>query len=135
MMEGFSFTTPGLAGFERKLLDMGTVVARKIGRSALRQASNVVLEEVRLLALPHRKTGILQKAITVQDHGTRGDTIYFSVTVRSKAFYAKFVEFGTLHAPPYPFMRPAAEQAAIPAIEALAVQLGVGLEIEWSKAA
>lgn len=130
-MEGFSFTTPGLAGFEKKLLELGTTGARRVGRAALRQSANVVLEESRLLA--RRRTGLLKKSINVVDRGIRGDTIYFSVSVRQRAFYGKFLEFGTSRMPAYPFMRPAAENTAYESVAVLAQNLGSGLEIEWSK--
>lgn len=131
-MDGFAFTTPGLAGLEAKLLDLGTAGARRVGRAALRQSANVVLAETRLLA--RRRTGLLQKSIYVRDGGIQGDTIYFSVSVKQKAFYGKFVEFGTVHSKPFPFMRPAADNTKEESVEVLAKQIGAGLEIEWSKA-
>lgn len=132
-MDDFAFTTPGLAGFERKLLELGTTGARRVGRAALRQSTNVVLEETRLLA--RRRTGLLAKSIYTRDRGIVGDTIYFSVSVKQKAFYGKFVEFGTSHSRAFPFMRPAAENTAQQSVEVLAQYLGAGLEIEWGKAA
>ena len=132
-MDGFAFNTPGLAGLERRLLELGSTVARKGGRAAWRRATNVILAETRIRALPHKKTGILQKNIYTRDGGVRGDTVYFSVRVRSQAFYAKFVEFGTVNAPPYPFMRPAAENKAQEAVATGAAYLGSWLETEWSR--
>lgn len=130
-MENFTFTTPGLAGFEAKLLELGTAGARRIGRAALRQSAKVVLVETRLLA--RRRTGLLKKSIQVKDRGIRGDTIYFSVSVLQRAFYGKFLEFGTSRMPAYPFMRPAAENTAQESVAVMAEYLGSGLQVEWSK--
>lgn len=130
-MDDFRFTTPGLAGFERLLLDLGTAGARRAGRKALRQATNVVLRETRLLA--RRRTGLLRKSIYTRDGGIIGDTILFSVSVRAQAFYARFLEYGTSRMPAYPFMRPAAENTATGAIQMLARVLGTAIEFEWSR--
>jgi HK97 gp10 family phage protein len=130
-MQGFDFTTPGLAGFEQKLIELGTNGARRVGRAALRQSTNVVMRETRLLA--RRRTGLLIRSIQTRDRGIRGDTIYFSVSVMQRAFYGKFLEFGTSRMPAYPFMRPAAENTAVESVEVLALNLGSGLAAEWSK--
>lgn len=136
----FDFETPNLAAFEQRLLELGTTVARRLGRQALRQGTNIILFEARRLAVgahpmyPNRLTGLLSKSLVTHDHGIAGDTIVFSVDVKRIAFYAKFLEYGTSHARPYPFMRPAAENKAAEAIQMIVDVMGVGIELAWGRA-
>ena len=44
------------------------------------------------------------------------------------AFYARFVEFGTVKTPPQPFMRPALEDNITPATEAMKTRLRARLK-------
>ncbi|HEX4499854.1 MAG TPA: HK97-gp10 family putative phage morphogenesis protein [Scandinavium sp.] len=44
--------------------------------------------------------------------GRRGDVMRARCGITPEAFYGRFLEFGTRHAPAYPFMRPAADAAS-----------------------
>ena len=108
-----------------------------MGRKALRQGANVILRESRMLVqgghptLPNRITGLMARSLYTHDRGITGDTINFSVDLKGMAFYGKFVEFGTSHARAYPFMRPAAENKAVEAVETMGATLGEGLGLAW----
>lgn len=136
----FTFETPGFAAYERMLLAMGTKHARAAGRAALRQGTNVILRESRVLAkaghpaFPQRVTGLMARSIVTTDRGIVGDTITFSVDVKKLAFYARFVEFGTSRSKPYPFMRPAAENRAQEAVTVMAEVLGKQIAMRWGTA-
>lgn len=75
-------------------------------------------------------TGNLKKNIRTHDHGTKGDTVTFTVDVTRKAFYGKFLEFGTVKLVPKPFMRPAAESKAEEAVTVLGAVLGDAITAE-----
>jgi HK97 gp10 family phage protein len=138
-MDDFTFAVPGLADFEAKLLELGTAGARRVGRKALRQGTNVITAEARRLgaaghpAFPNKITGRMVRSIYTHDRGVMGDNIVFSVDVKRLAFYARFVEFGTSRSRAYPFMRPAAEGKARDAVDAIVAVLGPGIELEWSR--
>lgn len=133
------FTVSGLAEYEKMLFALGTAGARRAGKKALRQGANVIMKEARWLAVaghpgfPNRLTGRMAKSIYTHDRGVVGDNIIFSIDVKSLAWYARFVEFGTSHARAYPFMRPAAENKAGDAVQAIAEVLGPAIEAEWGR--
>lgn len=133
------FQVPGLAGFDAALRNLGTAGARRAGKKALRQATNVVLREARLLSkaghpeFPNKLTGIMSKSLYTHDRGVIGDNIIFSVDVKRLAYWALFVEYGTSHARAYPFMRPAAENKAVEVGHTIAAVIGPAIELEWSK--
>lgn len=125
----FKFDTPGLKEFEAHLLAMGTTVARAAGRAAWRQATNVITLEAREIV--NRRNGVLKRAIYTRDRGVQGDNIVFSVDIRKQGFYGKFLEFGTVHARAYPFMRPAADNKAQESVRVGAQELGYRIEQQW----
>lgn len=127
----FGFTTPGLAEFERQLLELGTSGARRAGRAAWRQATNVITLRARQTV--NRRSGLLARSIYTHDMGMQGDNIVFKVDVRRIAFYAKFLEYGTVHARAYPFMRPAAEEGAQEAVRVGGQVLGYQIEQQWAR--
>lgn len=126
----FAFSVPGLAEFEQKLLALGTTGARRVGRAAWRQAANVITLEARQIV--NRRSGLLARSIYTRDRGVVGDNIVFSVDVRKIAFYGRFVEYGTIHARAYPFMRPAAENKAQEAVRVGSQILGFQIEQQWA---
>lgn len=138
-MADFTFEAPNLAAYERKLLDLGTKQARVIGRKALRSGTNVVLKEARRLVkgghpdYPNKITGLLAKSLRTRDQGIKGDTITFSVDVSRQAFYAGFVEFGTVRSRPFPFLRPAAEGKAQEAVRVITESIGLDLTDTWKR--
>lgn len=131
-MDMMTFETPNLAQYEQMLLQMGTMPARGLGRKAVRQGANVIRDEARLMA--PRLTGLLRRSIYTKDRGIDGANIVFSISVRMTkgwAFYASWVEFGTINAQPHPFMRPAVDAKKEQAIAVLGATLGAGLTEAW----
>ncbi len=131
-MADFEFRVAGLAELERKLTALGTRGARNAARRALRQGANVILQATRQ-ATPVR-SGNLRRALYTHDRGVMGDSVMFSVDLRSSGFYGRFLEFGTSKMAARPFMRPAAENQAQVAVRVIAESLGVQIEIEAAKA-
>jgi len=138
-MADFTFEAPNLAAYEQKLLDLGTKQARAIGRKALRKGTNVVLREARRLVkaghpdYPNKITGLLSRSLRTRDRGIKGDTITFSVDVTRQAFYAGFVEYGTVRSRPFPFLRPAAEGKAQEVVHTLTESIGSDLANTWKR--
>lgn len=125
----FSLDCPGLKDFEAHLIAMGTTAARAAGRAAWRQATNVITMSARQIV--NRRSGLLARSIYTHDKGVQGDNIVFSVDIRQIAFYGKFLEFGTVHARAYPFMRPAVDQSGPEAIRVGSQELGYRIEQQW----
>lgn len=55
-----------------------------------------------------QRPGNLRRNIKVKVRRERGDYV---VTIRSSAFYGRFIEFGTKDIPPKPFFRPAVHKS------------------------
>lgn len=131
-MADFEFQVHGLDQLNAALLELGTNGARRAGKKALRQGTNVILQATRDAAPVD--TGHLQKkGFYTHDHGTTGDLMSFSVDLRKSAFYGKFLEFGTSKMHACPFMRPAAENNAAAAVDVIAAVLGIEIEAEAAK--
>ncbi len=76
-------------------------------RRATRRVAAQIRNEARALA--PRRTGALRKSITVKSaYDKRSRTASYRVVVGE--FYGRFVELGTEHQPPRPFLRPAADK-------------------------
>jgi len=81
---------------------------------------------------PH-EPGFLLQSIRITT-GRRGDEVKGKLGITPEAFYGHFVEFGTRHAPAYPFMRPAADAAAGDAAQAVIDYATARCERELGKA-
>ncbi|HMF29308.1 MAG TPA: HK97-gp10 family putative phage morphogenesis protein [Candidatus Cybelea sp.] len=91
----------------------------KVLRGALYAGAAVVRNEARALVPildleagngPHEPGNLLRNIrITT---GRRGDEIRSKCGITPDAYYGHFIEYGTRHAPAYPFMRPAADHAS-----------------------
>src|SRR5271168_939286 len=78
--------------------------------------------------------GYLKNAgiIAGRGRGTR-DEVIARVGITHEAFYGGFVERGTVHAPPHPFMRPAADGSASGAVSRMAAYASERLDKEAAK--
>ena len=101
---------------------------KNILRASMREAANLIKDEAKLRCPVD--TGALRDSIrVVPRRGTPTRVVMnvvagapFSASKTEKygikaPFYAMFVERGTVHAPPHPFMRPAIEGGAQAAID------------------
>lgn len=131
-MADFDFQVSGLDQLNAALIELGTNGARRVGKRALRQGTNVVLYATRDAA-PVKSGNLKNKGLYTHDRGISGDVISFSVDLKPNAFYGKFDEYGTSHQVAHPWMRPAAENSAAEAVTVTAVNLGAGIEAEWAK--
>lgn len=107
-------TVEGTEDLLRRLKKMGRAVATDILRDAGRQASEVIAEDARRRA-PEGKTKRLVGNLKVR--GGRGrKEIVFRIGNTPRAFYARWIEFGTKSFGPKPFLRPALDTQADEAV-------------------
>lgn len=133
----------GLAELHRVLQQLPVKVEKNILRGMIRAACKPVVDVARALAPmlkeadPRRVPGALRRSIRTMSTAARGAEIKGGVAAGGRArlkgsdadaFYASFVEYGTVNTPPKPFMRPAADSQADAALEAAAAYVRDRLE-------
>lgn len=131
MVDAVRFKVEGLKALGAKLNDMGEEMTTKIARGATAAAAGVVKKSAQAKA--PKRTGNLAKNIITKRLG-KSQTALTSehiVTIRRKrtkkqkeagtesAYYGMFVEFGSIHNTPNPFLRPAFDENVSKAIETM----------------
>lgn len=134
----------GLRELGQRMQALSADIAGKIARQATAAGAGVVRKQARQNA--PRDTGNLQAAIVMKRVRDTSLTEEYLVAVRKgktkdvkaakagqgrlgkDAFYARFVEFGTVKLPARPFLRPALENNIGPATEAMAKRLKARIE-------
>jgi HK97 gp10 family phage protein len=139
-------TVEGLAALEQALTQLPEKIERNVIRGALRAGSKVFLQEARR-RVPI-KTGALRKSIRISVRRTRSGLVAYTKAGDKEAFYAQLVEFGTTAhfikpskakaldvggslreivrhpgSGPKPYMRPAFDIGARPAVLAYAAYI------------
>jgi HK97 gp10 family phage protein len=119
-----SCTVTGLAELENAMLEQ----TPKKARSAMREALEFAGEFMRVsiaLAVKSSRSGYLARHIVKKiTLSTRNDAGTVSIGPSRDAYYAAFVEFGSIHnRPPEPFMRPAFESNKERMLDAFARKL------------
>ena len=78
--------------------------------AALVKGAHLIADDAQQRLHPHRLTGELEREVHVDDRKRRGVWVLAGDPKDPFfAFYGTFLEFGTRHAPAYPFMIPAFE--------------------------
>ena len=84
--------------------------------SALRQAAiagaRVFYREIKVRAMVHYRTGVLENSIRtvfVPEDSVTGEIATYAVTINKDAWYARLLEFGTSKMAAKPFVRPGYE--------------------------
>lgn len=73
-------------------------------------AAKVIYDEVRSNAARHKQTGVMLEAVYrvyAKDHSSEFVKTYHIAVSNKKAFYWRFLEYGTSRQPPRAFIRPA----------------------------
>jgi len=110
------------------LTDHLNALVEAAGESALRQAAvagaRVILDEVKL-RVPRATGAAANELIIAYDKETSvpGKIASYLVTWSKKAYYLRFVEFGTSKAAAHPFLRPGFESKKKAAAEAVALSI------------
>lgn len=120
----------GLREFGERMKALGSDVAKKVARSATNAAAQTIKKPA--IAKAPSDTGNLKKNIIVRRIPETKLTSEHIVTVRQgkltekqkskglqDAFYARFVEFGTVKMGPRPFLRPAFDENKTKAVDAM----------------
>ena len=127
-----------LTGFKELQTMLKTIeprAAKKIASATVREGMKTVLAAAKSKCPV--STGALRKALKVRrtPKAKRG-TIAFSVTTNPSGktmsqgdyYYAWDVEFGSAHAPAYPFLRPAFDESIPSVLSAMRDKLRTGLD-------
>jgi HK97 gp10 family phage protein len=125
----------GFDELREKLDGIGSAVATKSGRKAVRSAARLIRNAVKAGA-PYldRSTKATERYGHLRDNikirlarALTPFTITYKVTT-GKAFWALWQEFGNRHQPARPFIRPAVDANTQAAIDIMTVQLGEGID-------
>ncbi|MCA3255078.1 MAG: HK97 gp10 family phage protein [Alphaproteobacteria bacterium] len=146
MADVFRIKVQGAAELRAALAELGPEVATKVGRTANRKAARALADEVRrnTPVNPEGETpkyrvskggvstkafyGQLKDNIRVRLRRARREfTITYQVTT-GRAFWARFLEFGTVNMSARPFMRPAFDAMREKLLGAQIEELGRGIE-------
>jgi HK97 gp10 family phage protein len=128
----------GLEGIKQAMKDLSNEVNKRIARSATLAGTQIV-KEAAIKNAPVL-TGNLKKNIVLKRDTKTNLTSEFLVTVRQgkrtkkqiaqglgDAFYAKFLEYGTVKTPAQPFLRPAFDNNKEAAANAIIERLKTGI--------
>lgn len=134
--------TKGLRELKKALDALPDKINKKVLDSAVRAGANVIKKEAQsnVNIRPtqndneggkrNRAPGSLRKGISVAKVKGTGTRVHFVVGTRKKAFYGRFLEFGTKHIAPRPWLRPAYESKKAAAQAAFVKSLSRGLKRE-----
>ena len=99
---------------------------RQIEDKALKEAGEVVRAAIEQ-KVPRGKTGTLKDSIKASNVKTADEIKYVDVSPGKKAYYSKFVEFGTVKMKAKPFMAPGYETSKDEALATIERELKKGL--------
>jgi HK97 gp10 family phage protein len=114
---------------EAALKDLGSQVAGRLGENAVRAGARVIVARARQTTAFFDVTGATRRSFRVLrqiDRRAGERTAYAGSTY----FVARLLEFGTVKMPARPSLRPAADEGAQEALNALAANLSDGIERE-----
>jgi HK97 gp10 family phage protein len=131
MVDAVRIKVDGLQALGAKLQELSEEMSTKIARGATAAAAGVVKKSAQQKA--PKRTGNLAKNIITKRLGKSQTTLTSEhiVTVRRKrtkaqkaageesAYYGKFVEFGSIHNTPHPYLRPAFDENVSQAIDTM----------------
>ncbi len=84
---------------------------------------------------PHEPGALLAGIFAGRTRSRDRNTVGALVGIGKEVWWGRFVEFGTRHARPYPFMRPAADESKEGAVAAVVEYAGRRIETEAAKQA
>ena len=136
MCPRIDFDLKGAKEMENLLLQLGSPrVVNRLGDRALIAATKPIITEAKRLV--RKKTRRLERAITavVATRRRDGERVVYIGFKKAESWRAHFIEYGTAHAPAYPFMRPALDSQAPAALDEMGRVLGEGITTEAEKLA
>jgi HK97 gp10 family phage protein len=133
----------GLQGVEDALAQAGPKLAKRVIRKGLKAGGEIMLEAVKDLTpvaiegTPQRKPGELRDAMTTKMKlSPKEESGYLIVGAeykkedgnQSPGVYNSFVEFGSVHGPAQPHMRPGFDQSNKHALDAFTATVREGVD-------
>ena len=118
----------GAKEFEQMLKALPPAVSSRVGQDAVRAGARVIAKRMRENI---RGRGlILSGRMLASVKVTDGDKVVGArvAYAGSASFYARFSEFGTSHQSPAAWARPAVDEAAGAAIDAMGIRMGQAIE-------
>lgn len=110
----FSIDLSQLDELNQKLAQYGQYIKDEVAISGAAAMANVMYREVQHNAMRNKKSGLLVSAVYRKlSHEQSGETVklYRISWNKRKAPHGHLIEFGTVRAPAYPFLRPALSQS------------------------
>lgn len=131
MSDGLSI--PDARELAEGLSALGPKTANKLGDAGLHAWAKPIVAEAKRLV--RRRTGGLARSITDRKaKGATGHTVSRVIGFRRPSgSHAHFIEFGTVHSPAYPFMRPALDTMAQQGLDEMGRSIGTGIDSETAK--
>ena len=139
----FSAKTSGFEGLEDALIELEKFSGRtNTGKNAVRRGMRNAMKRIedKAKALAPVEDGALRDSIKTKNAKAQrvkgsarfqrqtGISILTGPTTLKGGSYGYFQEFGTVHAPPQPFMRPAADSEGAKVIEIVAEELRAAID-------
>lgn len=124
MAEGIEIE--GLEECIKQLEEVLPKEARNLARSAVQGVAMQVRNEMRKKA--PRRTGRLRRSIKAKRNRPHYDQVSSDVFVDNKAFYWRFVEYGTQKEAAHPFVQPTVEEIGPKIPDLFREQMGIKLE-------
>jgi HK97 gp10 family phage protein len=135
----------GLEQFEARLGQLAPEIARRHGMAAVMAGADVIIDAAKVNApvlkttASNREAGELRDAIAfvpdpvspknpMRVGGTVSPTYDKSGGAQDPGVWGKFVEYGSVHGRPQPFLRPAVDEDGAAAIDAMAEEMRAGLD-------
>lgn len=140
MATGLSVKVEGLDELEKQLGALDKKIRKKFLRQALRAAAKPIRDEAARLAPrrtsePPRTSGKpLHRSMVIRSAGKQpGSDITLQVAPGKGASHGLLQEFGTVHHPAQPFLRPAFDNKRDEAVRAFRESLGKNIEQEAAR--
>lgn len=118
--------TRGFDELDARLAELSKGVATKAGNKAVRRGAVLVAKEVRGEAA--RDTGDLKRNIRARKGRSKAANAVTYVVSVGKAFYGKFLEFGTRKMAAQPFFGPAFERVSKDAFSEMKSELSAAID-------
>lgn len=136
MVGRIDFDITGAAEMEKLLLELGDIVAGKVGDAAVRAGLKTIQKEAKRLV--PKRTRALEKSITVKIEKRRrrdNERVGFIGFRPPVSRRAHLTEFGNRNSAAHPFMRPAMDAKAGDALDAMGEEMAKAIEREALKLA
>ncbi len=129
------FDLTGIEEMDRVLRDLGPRIARQVAGRSVKAGAEVVAERARELA-PKDTEALADSITVVKGRRAQSDEVLYNIGFEPPTSRrAHLTEFGAEGSPAKPFMRPAMDEKAGAALDAMGEKMAQGMEREAAKLA